>query len=115
MEDPISLAVADRAQHHSLRLQQPRHPILSEVVNRVIVYTTEHCSLCTSAKALLDSRGIGYQEVNLTKDPDGRAKLQQRTGMFTFPQIIIDEQPIGGFRELLEADREGRLTDLLAA
>jgi glutaredoxin 3 len=84
-------------------------------VKRVIVYTTEHCSLCISAKTLLDRRGIGYQEVNLARDPDGRAALQERTGMFTFPQIVIDEQPIGGFRELLAADREGRLTDLRAA
>jgi glutaredoxin 3 len=81
----------------------------------VIVYTTEHCSLCTSAKTLLERRGIGYQEVNLTKDPDGRAALLERTGMFTFPQIVVDEQLIGGFRELLQADREGRLTELLAA
>lgn len=81
----------------------------------VIVYTTEHCSLCVSAKALLDRRGIGYQEVNLARDPDGRAALQRRTGMFTFPQIVVDDEPIGGFRELLAADRAGRLTDLLAA
>ena len=81
----------------------------------MIVYTTEHCSLCVSAKALLDRRGIGYQEVNLTRDPDGRAALQQRTGMFTFPQIVVDDEPIGGFRDLLAADCEGRLTDLLAA
>jgi len=115
MQNPVGLAVADRAQHDGLRLQRPRHPILSEVVKRVIVYTTEHCSLCVSAKALLDRRGIGYQEINLTRDPDGRVALQQRTGMFTFPQIVVDDQPIGGFRELLAADREGRLTDLLAA
>ena len=84
-------------------------------MKRVIVYTTEHCSLCVSAKALLDLRGIGYQEVNLARDPDGRVALQQRTGMFTFPQIVVDDEPVGGFRELLAADREGRLTDLLAA
>ncbi len=81
----------------------------------VIVYTTDHCSLCTSAKALLDKRGIEYTEVNLSRDPDGRIELQQRTGMFTFPQVVIDERLVGGFRELLAADREGRLQDLLAA
>jgi glutaredoxin 3 len=84
-------------------------------MKRVIMYTTEQCSLCTSAKTLLDRRGIGYEEINLTRDPDGRAALQCRTGMFTFPQILIDDQPIGGFRELLAADREGRLSDLIAA
>ena len=81
----------------------------------VIVYTTEHCSLCKSAKTLLDRRGIGYQEINLARDPDGRAALEHRTGMYTFPQILIDEQLIGGFRELVAADRAGRLSELVAA
>jgi glutaredoxin 3 len=81
----------------------------------VTVYTTDHCSLCISAKALLERRGIGYREINLARDPDGRTKLQRVTGMFSFPQIVIGEEPIGGFSELLAADREGRLTGLLAA
>ncbi len=80
----------------------------------VIVYTTDHCSLCTSAKTLLESRGIAYQEVNLARDPDSRLELQRRTGMFSFPQILIDSESIGGFAELLAADQEGRLTELLA-
>jgi glutaredoxin 3 len=81
----------------------------------VTVYTTDRCSFCASAKKLLSRRGISYEEINLSRDPDGRAELQQRTGMFTFPQILIGEQPVGGFRELLEADRAGRLEELLAA
>jgi glutaredoxin 3 len=81
----------------------------------VTVYTTDRCSLCVSAKALLERRGIGYREVNLARDPDGRAELQRVTGMFSFPQILIGEELIGGFSELLAADREGRLSGLLAA
>jgi glutaredoxin 3 len=81
----------------------------------VTVYTTDRCSLCISAKALLERRGIDYEEINLTRDPDGRAKLSSITGMITFPQIVIGKETIGGFAELLAADREGRLTELLAA
>ncbi len=81
----------------------------------VTVYTTEQCSRCASAKMLLKRRGIEYQEVNLAKDPDGRSELSLRTGMVTFPQIMIDEQTLGGFDELLAADRAGRLQQLLAA
>ena len=81
----------------------------------VTLYTTESCPFCTSAKALLGKRGISYQEINLARDPDGRAALQERTGMYTFPQIVIGEQSLGGFTELLAADRAGRLSDLLAA
>ena len=79
------------------------------------MYTTDRCSLCVSAKTLLERRGIGYQEVNLARDPDGRAELQRITGMFLFPQIVVGDEVIGGFTELLAADREGRLTGLLAA
>ena len=81
----------------------------------VTLYTTESCPFCISAKALLAKRGIAYEEINLARDPDGRAELQERTGMFTFPQIIIGQQTIGGFTELLAADRAGRLRELLAA
>ena len=81
----------------------------------VTIYTTDRCSLCTSAKTLLASRGIGYEEVNLARDPDGRAELSCITGMFTFPQVMVEGELIGGFAELLAADREGRLADLLKA
>lgn len=81
----------------------------------VTVYTTEMCPFCRSAKALLDKRGVEYDEVNLARDPDGRNKLIEITGMVTFPQIVIDGTSIGGFQELAAADRAGRLPDLLGA
>ena len=82
---------------------------------RVVLYTTDPCGFCRQAKALLKSRGIVYEEVNLSKDPVGRADLVALTGQMTFPQVLINERPLGGFRELLEADRDGVLDDLLAA
>ena len=84
-------------------------------MSRVIVYTTEPCGYCRTAKALLDRRGIAYEEINLSKDADGRAELVSLTGMMTFPQVLIDGQPLGGFQELAAADRAGRLADLRAA
>ena len=77
------------------------------------LYTTDRCGSCVGAKKLLEKRGIAYQEVNLSRDPDGREQLQRLTGMFTFPQVIVGERAIGGFTELLAADREGRLVELI--
>ncbi len=71
--------------------------------------------MCAGAKMLLSRRNIAYDEINLARDPDGRAKLAELTGMITFPQIVIGDEPIGGFEQLLAADRAGRLTELLAA
>jgi glutaredoxin 3 len=81
----------------------------------VVVYTTEPCGFCRQAKALLQSRGVSFDEVNLAKDAEGRANLVALTGQMTFPQILIENRPLGGFRELLEADRDGVLDELLAA
>jgi glutaredoxin 3 len=84
-------------------------------MGKITVYTTEPCGYCRTAKALLQRRGLPYEEVNLSKDADGRAELVALTGMMTFPQVIIDGKPIGGFQELAAADRSGRLADLRVA
>jgi glutaredoxin 3 len=81
----------------------------------ITVYTTDPCSFCVRVKQLLTQRGVEYQEINLSKDPEGRAQLVQRTGMLSFPQVVIGDEVIGGFRETIEADRSGRLRELLAA
>ena len=82
---------------------------------RVTVYTTEPCGFCRVAKALLNKRGVPFEEINLAKSTEGRAKLVERTGMMTFPQVIIDGEPIGGYQELVAVDRAGRLAPLAEA
>ena len=82
---------------------------------RVTVYSTRWCGYCVRAKALLDSRGIEYEEVSLDDDPAFRQKLLDRTGAWTVPQVLIDGRPIGGYTELWRLDREGRLAERLAA
>ena len=81
---------------------------------KVTVYTTEPCGFCRQAKALLEARGVYYEEINLAKNAEGRANLVAHTGQMTFPQILVGESVLGGFRELLEADRDGTLGELLA-
>jgi glutaredoxin 3 len=81
----------------------------------ITVYTTEPCSFCVRVKDLLRARGHEYTEINLAKDPDGRAELHELTGMLSFPQVVVGGEVIGGFRETIEADRSGRLAALLAA
>jgi glutaredoxin 3 len=80
---------------------------------RIIVYTTTPCPYCTAVKSLLSGEGLEYEEIDLARDAQGRAELAQRTGMMTFPQVLIDGTPIGGFEETRTALAEGRLTALL--
>ena len=82
---------------------------------RIRVYSTRWCGYCVRAKALLESRGIEYEEISLDGDPAFRRKLFDLTGGWTVPQILIHGRPIGGYTELWRLDREGRLDDELAA
>lgn len=84
-------------------------------MTRLTIYTTEPCGFCRTAKALLQKRNVPYDEVNLAKDPVGRSELVRTTGMMTFPQVVIDAEPIGGYQELVQADRSGRLAELAEA
>jgi glutaredoxin 3 len=82
---------------------------------KITVYSTDPCSFCDRAKDLLRMRALDFDEINLAKDSVGRAELAERTGMISFPQIVIDGEVIGGFRELVQADMSGRLKQLVAA
>ena len=79
------------------------------------MYTTAWCGYCVRAKALLQSKGIEFDEITLDNDAAFRQKLLEQTGAWTVPQILIDGEPIGGYTELWRLDREGRLDELLAA
>jgi glutaredoxin 3 len=79
----------------------------------VTVYTTDPCSFCARVKQLLNARQIGFEEINLARDPGGRAELVQRTGMMSFPQVIVGGELVGGFQETLRADQSGELQELL--
>jgi glutaredoxin 3 len=81
---------------------------------KIMMYTTRWCGYCVRAKALLDSRGLAYEEVNLDDDPHFRRTLNELTGGWTVPQIVIDGKPIGGYTELWRLDKSGAL-DALAA
>ena len=84
-------------------------------MSNITVYSTDPCSFCSRAKELLARRGYAFEEINLSKDPAGRAQLVELTGMFSFPQIVINGEVVGGFRELVQADMSGRLQELAAA
>ena len=78
------------------------------------MYTTEWCGYCVRAKALLEERGIEYEEVPMDGDPEFRQKLLDMTGRWTVPQIFVDGRSIGGYMELWALDRSGGLEELAA-
>ncbi len=85
-----------------------------DVPPRVRIFTSEACSFCLRAKSLLFAKGVNFEEVYLPRyDVESRVRLVELTGRYTFPQIVVDETPIGGYDELRALDASGRLDPLL--
>jgi glutaredoxin 3 len=81
----------------------------------ITLYTTPFCGYCMAAKRLLDKRGAGYAEIDVSRDPAARAEMVQRAlGGRTVPQIFIGEAHVGGYTELDMLERTGRLEPMLA-
>lgn len=82
----------------------------------VVLYTKPGCPYCIAAKGLLDKKGVAYQDIVASNDPEKKAEMVQRAkGRATFPQIFIGDDHIGGSDELHALERAGKLDALLAA
>ncbi|TMA12409.1 MAG: glutaredoxin 3 [Deltaproteobacteria bacterium] len=80
---------------------------------KVIVYTKDYCSFCKRAKALLHSKNVEFEEIDVTHDERLEREVRRLSGRRTVPQIFLDGQWLGGFEELRELDAEGELDRLL--
>jgi glutaredoxin 3 len=79
----------------------------------VVIYTRQMCGYCSAAKALLDRKGVSYQEHDATFTPDLRQEMMSRSGRTTFPQIFIGDTHVGGCDDLQALERAGKLDPLL--
>tara|TARA_B100000959_G_scaffold16447_1_gene16054 strand:+ start:170 stop:424 length:255 start_codon:yes stop_codon:yes gene_type:complete len=83
-------------------------------MKQVLMYMGDYCSHCKSAKSLLESKNVEIKEIDVSKNPNKRDEMQERTGgAKTIPQIFIGDHYIGGNAELQAANRSGELDKLL--
>ena len=81
----------------------------------VKLYSGRLCAYCTAAKRLLDKKGVAYEEVMVDDDPALRTEMERLSNRQTIPQIFIGDTHVGGYDDLAELHREGRLDELLGA
>lgn len=81
---------------------------------KVLIYTTKVCPYCIKAKHLLQSKGVEYEEIDVTNDDATRQLMVEKSGgMRTVPQIFINDKAIGGCDDLYQLDKDGALDPLL--
>ena len=73
------------------------------------IYTTNWCSYCKMAKRYFDEQEMPYEEINIEEEGMSREELQKVTGGMSVPQIIIDDEVIGGYDNLMEMASAGEL------
>lgn len=79
------------------------------------MYTTHVCPYCVAAKNLLKSKGLEWNEIFVDTDPAQREQMLERSqGRRSVPQIFVNGQHVGGYDDLVAADRNGQLARLLA-
>ena len=83
-------------------------------MKKVTMYNGDPFSFCDAAEALLKTKNVEIQELDIWKDPAKAKEMLQRTnGARTIPQIFIGDHYIGGNDKLQEANRTGELDKLL--
>lgn len=77
-------------------------------MKKVVIYTTQYCSFCDSAKRFFEQKGWNYEEIDLTSDHDLRQELSEKYSWRTVPMIFIDDEFVGGFTDLVARDSKDK-------
>ena len=83
-------------------------------MNKIEIYTKAYCPYCHRAKAVLDSKGVQYKEIDISTDTTLQAEMIKRSNRRTVPQIFIDGEHIGGSDDLMRIKQTGELDKLIA-
>ena len=83
------------------------------MAHNVEIYSSMNCPYCVAAKNFLKQKGLDYTEIRIDTNPAERDKMIARTQRRTVPQIFIDGHYVGGFDDMVAADRDGRLAKIL--
>jgi glutaredoxin 3 len=82
----------------------------------VVIYTRDWCGYSDAARALLERKGVAFEEINATGNKDLRAQMVERAnGRNTFPQVFIGGSHVGGCDDLYDLEEQGKLDALLAS
>jgi glutaredoxin 3 len=89
---------------------------MENTMANITIYTTRTCGFCYAAKSLLTKKGLSFDEIDVSADPEARQRMMLRTnGRRSVPQIFIGETHVGGNEDLYELERRGGLDPLLMA
>jgi glutaredoxin 3 len=78
---------------------------------KIVIYTKENCAYCRMAKEFFNTRGLSFEEIRVDDDPDKLNEMIKLTQRRTLPQIFINDKAIGGYDDLAELAKSGKISD----
>ncbi|RLQ88577.1 glutaredoxin 3 [Notoacmeibacter ruber] len=81
---------------------------------QIDIYTRQFCGYSTRAVRLLKSKGVAFEEIDVTEHPERRSEMIQRAGgASTYPQVFVGDRHLGGSDDIHALDRQGKLDPIL--
>ena len=83
-------------------------------MKNITVYSGPMCNFCDAAKRLLSRNNLNYKEIDISTKEGLRDEMTKRAnGRRTIPQIFFDDYHVGGYQELRELEKTGKLISSL--
>ena len=81
---------------------------------KIIIYTSDNCSFCNSAKEIFKEKKLKFEEINISKNDKLKEEMIKKSnGLMTVPQIFVNSVHIGGFQELSNLESSKRLDKII--
>ena len=74
----------------------------------VKIYGKKNCPQCEQAKALLESKSLGYEYIDLGSNIEAMQEAKAR-GWRSVPQVTINDRHIGGYKDVVDFLTKGGL------
>ena len=83
-------------------------------MKNITVYSGPMCNFCDAAKRLLARNNLSYREIDISTETGLRDEMiKKANGKRTIPQIFFDDYHVGGYVELRELEKNGKLVNSL--
>ena len=83
-------------------------------MKNITVYSGPMCNFCDAAKRLLTRNNLNYNEIDISTKEGLRDEMTKKAnGRRTIPQIFFDDYHVGGYQELRELEKAGKLLSFL--
>ena len=83
-------------------------------MKNVVIYTGPFCNYCDAAKRLLERNNLEFTDIDVSTKEGLRDEMTKKAnGRRTIPQIFFNDEHVGGYQELRDLEKSGKLLSSL--